>query len=393
VDNLFDPLVDFGDVTRRIYFDNSATTKLDERVLKAMMPFLTEHYGNASSLHSLGTEAAVAMDNSRRLMAEHLGAKTREIVFTSGGTESDNLALKGIALANRANGRHIITSAIEHHAVLHSCHHLEEMGFEVTYLPVDSQGLVSPDNLRKEIRGDTVLISIMTANNEIGTIQPIEEIGKIARERGITFHTDAVQSITKAPVDMGKAPIDLLSLSGHKFHGPKGIGALYLREGIEITPLLHGGGHERGLRSSTENIPGIVGMATALEISMRDMKAKIDRMRRMRDTLIEGVLEEIPATRLNGHPERRLCNNAHFCFEGIDGKDLVIELDSHGIATSTASACSTKDPGPSHVLTAIGLSPRQAKGSLRISLSWMNDMEEVEALLGILPGVVGRLRG
>ncbi len=377
----------------RIYFDNSATTRVAPEVRGAMTPYFLDRYGNASSLHSFGAEAEEGMSRARAQVAQAVGADPDEIVFTSGGTESDNLALRGVALAHRGEGSHIITSSIEHPAVLSTCTQLEQWGFRVTYLPVDDLGFVSSDELRGSIEKDTVLISIMMANNEIGTLEHIREIGEVASDSGVLFHTDAVQAVGKKPIDVDRDGIDLLSLSAHKFHGPKGVGALFVRGGTEIRPIMYGGGHEGGLRSSTENVPGIVGMGKAIELASESIDTHASKMGEIRDIIIEGVMEGIPGVQLNGPVGERLCNNAHFSFEDLDGKELVIFLDTHGIACSTASACSTGNLEPSHVLQAIGLSPHMAKGSLRVSLSRFNHYEEANYFLDILPELVEELRG
>jgi len=376
----------------RIYFDNSATTPVDPLVLKEMEPFFTQKFGNASSLHSFGREAYNAMESSREKIARVMGARSKEVIFTSGGTESDNLAIQGVAFANREKGDHIITCGIEHHAVLNTCEFLATQGFRVTYLPVDEWGLVSTENLKEAIDRRTVLVSIMYANNEIGSIQPIREIGAIAHENGALFHTDAVQAITKMPLDVVKDNIDLMSISAHKFHGPKGVGALYLKKGVKIRPIMYGGGHEKGHRSSTENISGIVGMSKALELTMASMDQSIGSMTTIRDRIIDGVLSVVPRSYLNGHRTLRLCNNAHFRFDFIEGESLVLQLDLEGIAASTGSACSTRSLEPSHVLAALGVRREQSYGSLRISLSRMNRPEEAERLIEVLPGVVSKLR-
>lgn len=376
----------------KVYFDNSATTRVDPRVLEAMAPFFTEKYGNASSLHQFGREAYSAMQAARERVAKAIGSRKDDIIFTSGGTESDNIAIQGFAYANRDKGNHIITSSIEHHAVLHTCQFLESQGFRVTYLPVDEEGLLSVEALKEAITRDTILVTIMAANNEIGTIQPVREIGEICHDNGAAFHTDAVQAFTKMPLDVERDSIDMLSISGHKFHGPKGVGALYVRDGLKIQPLMYGGGHEKGLRSSTENVSGVVGLGKAVEIATEDIEGDVERMKSLRDMVINGVLSDVTSSHLNGHRKKRLCNNAHFRFDFIDGESLVLELDGVGIATSTGSACSTKSRDPSHVLTAIGLKPELARGSLRVSLSRMSTSEEVGYFLPAIQKSVGKLR-
>jgi cysteine desulfurase len=315
-----------------------------------------------------------------------------EIFFTSGGTESNNIALQGFAFANRKKGRHIITSTVEHHAILHTCEFLDSQGFDITYIPVDGEGSIDPDMVRSALREDTVLVSIMTANNEIGTVQPIREIGLLAHEMGVAFHTDAVQAITKVPIDVSKDHIDLLSISAHKFHGPKGVGALYVRKGLPMRPLNYGGGQERNLRPSTENVPGIVGLGEAIHLGMREMKASVSSMARMRDHIIEGTLSNLKGSYLNGPRQRRLCNNANFRFDGVEGEAMVLNLDFHGIAASTGSACSARSTETSHVMKAIGLTPDQARGALRVSLSKFSTMEEADRFINAIEATVKRLR-
>jgi len=385
-------LTDLGEKMQRIYFDHSATTPVDPEVIREMLPYFTEKFGNASSLHSFGREARYAMENARSRVAMLIGASPEEVIFTSGGTESDNIAIKGIAFRSKSKGNHIITTKIEHPAVLATCRWLERQGFAVSYLPVASDGVVSPEDARAAITEKTILISIMHANNEIGTIQPIEEIGRMARERGIAFHTDAVQSVGKIPVDVKKMNIDLLSLSSHKIYGPKGAGALYIRKGVFIDTIIHGGGHERGLRSSTENIPGIVGLGKACELAQARMAADGARLSKMRDRIIKTVLGGIEESYLNGHPTKRLPHNAHFRFTGIEGESLLLRLDEKGIAVSTGSACSSKSLEPSHVLTSIGLNPVDSHGSLRVTLGRENTEEEMDYFLKVLPEVVKELR-
>jgi cysteine desulfurase len=376
---------------RRVYLDHAATTSTDPRVVEAMLPYFTEEYGNASSLYTEGVKAKEALEEARKKVGALIHADPREVLFTSGGTESDNLALKGVAFAQRKKGKHILTTAIEHHAILEPCEWLAEQGFEVTYLPVDPTGLVEMDRLEEAIREDTILISVMHANNEIGTIEPIREIGALARERGIPFHTDAIQSVGKIPVDVKEMNVDLLSISGHKIYGPKGVGALYVRRGVRLTPLFHGGGHEFRKRSGTENIPGIVGLGRACEIAGEEMEAEGKRLTRLRDRLIRGVLE-IPDTWLNGHPTQRLPNNANVSFKYLEGESLVLELDFHGVAVNTGSACSSKSLQPSHVLAAIGLKPEDSHGSLRFTLGRGNTEEDIDYVLEVLPKAVHRFR-
>ena len=376
----------------RIYLDNAATTAVSPEVLTAMLPYFTECYGNPSSIHSTGRDAHKAVDAARRQVAAAINADPSEIYFTAGGSESDNWAIKGTAFAKRDKGNHIITTAIEHHAVLHTCQWLEKQGFEVTYLPVDENGLVSVEDVEKAITDKTILISIMAANNEIGTIEPIAEIGALARSKGILFHTDAVQAVGAIPLDVKAMNIDMLSMSGHKFHGPKGIGALYVRKGVRLDTLIAGGAQERGKRAGTENLPGIVGIGKAIEIATRDMEANAERMTRLRDKLIHGILEEIPDVRLNGHPTRRLPNNVNVSVRYIEGEALLLRLDLAGIAGSSGSACTSGSLDPSHVLLAIGLPHEIAHGSLRLTLGTDTTEADIDEVLDKLPGIVKNLR-
>lgn len=380
---------------KRIFLDHASTTKVDEEVINAMLPYFSTHFGNPSSIHAFGREAREAIDIARTNVGDILGAREDEIIFTAGGTESDNLAIKGLAYQNKhkrtSKGPHIITSTIEHPGVLEVCRHLETQGFQVKYLPVDHQGLIDVNTLNESISKNTFLLTFMYANNEIGTIEPIEEIGKIAHEHEIILHTDAVQAVTKIPIDVKKHHIDMLALSSHKIYGPKGIGALYIRNGIKIQPIIHGGGHEKGIRSSTLNTPGIVGLGKACELAKKRMTVDNSKMKTLRDTLIKNILQ-IEESHLNGHPEKRLINNAHFRFTGIEGESLLLGLDEQGIATSTGSACSSKKLQASHVLLAIGLDPVQAHGSLRLSLGRENTKEEITIVSQVLPQVVERLR-
>jgi cysteine desulfurase len=380
---------------KRIFLDHASTTKVDEDVIQAMLPYFSQYFGNPSSIHAFGREAREAIDTARTHVGDIIGARDDEIIFTAGGTESDNLAIKGLAYLNKekrtTKGPHIITSTIEHPGVLEVCRHLETQGFQIKYLPVDNQGLIDLETLRSSISKNTFLFSFMFANNEIGTIEPIEEIGKIAQEHEIMFHTDAVQAVTKVPIDVKKQHIDMLALSSHKIYGPKGIGALYIRNGVKIQPIIHGGGHEKGMRSSTLNTPGIVGLGKACELAEKRMTTDNNRMKTLRDSLIKNVLQ-IEESYLNGHPEKRLVNNAHFRFTGIEGESLLLGLDEQGIATSTGSACSSKKLQASHVLLAIGLDPVQAHGSLRISLGRENSKEDMAQTSKILPQIVERLR-
>ncbi|MFH1786732.1 MAG: cysteine desulfurase NifS [archaeon] len=374
-----------------VYLDHAATTPVDSRVTEAMLPYFSGKYGNASSLYSMGSEAKGALESSRKTVAKLINCAQEEICFTSGGTESDNLAVKGAAYANRGKGSHIITSAIEHHAVLHTCQYLEKNGFKITYLPVDKYGLVSPADVEKAITPKTTLISVMLANNEIGTIEPISEIGKIAREHGVLFHTDAVQATGHIPIDVKKLNLDLLSSSAHKLYGPKGVGSLYVRNGVKLEPILHGGGHERNLRSGTENVAGIVGYAKACELAINEMDGRIKTETLLRDRLIKGILE-IEDSHLNGHPKKRLPGNANFRFKYIEGEGLILHLDDRGISASTGSACSTKSLEPSHVLLATGLSHVEAHGSLRLTIGRENTKEQIDFTIKSVKGVVDKLR-
>lgn len=374
-----------------IYMDNSATTPVRKEVVEEMIPYLTENFGNPSSIYDLGKTSKHAVEKARKRVAYAIGTEENEIYFTSGGTESDNWAIKGIAFANQNKGKHIITSSIEHHAVLHACKWLEGQGFEVTYLPVDKYGMVSPEDLKNVIRDDTILISIMLANNEIGTIQPVDEIGKIARENRIYFHTDAVQAIGHVPIDVQKMNIDLLSLSGHKFQGPKGCGALYIRKGTKIETLLHGGAQERKRRAGTENVPAIAGLGKAIELAVGEIGESDKTLLEMRERLIKDLLK-IPKTHLNGHPIKRLANNVNVTFEYIEGESLLLLLNAKGIFASTGSACNSSSLEPSHVLTACGVPHEIVHGSLRLSLGKMNTQEDVNRVLEVLPGIVQKLR-
>lgn len=376
-----------------IYMDHAATTAVDPRVVEAMLPYFTEKYGNASSIHAAGREAREAMENARRTVADILGAHPEEVIFTSCGTESDNLAIRGVAFANRKKGNHIITSSIEHHAVGHTCEQLErEFGFEVTYLPVDQYGRVDPDDVGRAITDKTILITIMYANNEVGTIQPIAEIGKIARAKGIPFHTDAVQAGGTLDLNVDKLNVDLLSLSAHKFYGPKGVGVLYQRRHTPLLPMQTGGGHERGRRAGTENIPYIVGLATALKLAHEHREENNHRIATLRDRLIQGVLNTIPDAYLTGHPTDRLPNSASFVFRGVEGEAILLHLDMMGVAASSGSACTSGSTEPSHVLTALGLPVEICHGSLRLTLGNDNTEEEIDYVLSILPGIINNLR-
>lgn len=376
----------------RIYLDNAATTKVSEEVLQEMLPYFRETYANPSAIYSFAGEAKKAVGIARERAAALIGAKPNEIYFTAGGSESDNWAVRAVAEGLSDKGRHIITSKIEHHAVLHTCEYLEKRGYEVTYLDVDGEGMISPEALGKAIRPDTILISVMAANNEIGTIQPVARIGEIAHARGILFHTDAVQAYGHVPLNMEEMHIDLLSASGHKLYGPKGVGILYIRENVRLQPLIHGGAQERGRRAGTLNVPGIVGFGKAAALAGETMQERAAKETALRDYLIDRVLAEIPYTRLNGHRQERLSNNAHFCFRFIEGESLLILLDQRGICGSSGSACTSGALDPSHVLLAIGLPHEIAHGSLRLTLSAENTREELDRTVEALKEIVGRLR-
>lgn len=371
--------------------DNAATTPVSPAVLEKMLPYFSECYGNANSIHSTGLDARKALNAARKKVAAALNCNPEEVYFTSGGSESDNWALKGVAFANRKKGNHIITSAIEHHAILHTCEWLEKQGFEITYVPVDADGLVNPADVEAAITDKTILISIMAANNEIGTIEPIEEIAKIAHAHHVLFHTDAVQAIGAIPVDVRAIGCDLLSLSGHKFHGPKGVGALYIKQGTRIDNLIHGGAQERGRRASTENVADIVGMAEAIELATANIPEKAARISALRDQLIDG-LTALPYVRLNGHRTKRLPGNVNVSVRFIEGESLLLRLDLAGVAASSGSACTSGSLDPSHVLLAIGLPHEIAHGSLRLSLSDTTTQEEVDYVLSVLPGIIEYLR-
>lgn len=375
-----------------IYLDNSATTPLNEEVLKEMEPYFCEYFGNPSTLYSLGQKSKEALEEARKRVANAINAKPEEIIFTSGGSESDNLAIKGIAFKNQDKGKHIITSEIEHPAVKETLVFLESIGFEVTYLPVYGDGIVKIEDLKKAIRDDTILITVMHANNEIGTIQPIAEIGKIAKEKGIIFHTDAVQTFGKIHVDVEELGVDLLSLSSHKIYGPKGVGALYIRKNTKLVPQIHGGGQERGLRSGTENIPGIVGFGKAAEMASENQKKDYDYLIQIRDGIIDKVLEEIPASYLNGDREKRLPNIINFRFSAIEGESLILLLDAKGINSSTGSACSSKNLKASPILKALGLEDVDVHGSLRLSLGLENSTEDVDVVVEAIKESVETLR-
>ncbi|RKY56362.1 MAG: cysteine desulfurase NifS [Candidatus Neomarinimicrobiota bacterium] len=377
---------------KSIYLDHAATCPTDPKVVEAMLPYFSDHYGNPSSIYSLSRTTRNAIENARTILASAIGADPKEIVFTSGGSESDNFAIKGIAHALKDKGNHIITSQIEHHAVLYTCKFLEKNGYDVTYVPVDEHGTIKLDELEKAIRPDTILITVMHANNEIGTIQPIRQIGEIAKKHGIKFHTDAVQTFGHIPVNANDLNVDLLSISAHKFYGPKGVGALYIRKGTKITPQSHGGDQERRRRASTENVPGIVGLGKAVEIATESMADEADRQTKLRNDFIKAILEKIPDSRLNGHPVDRLPNNINISFEGIEGESILLNLDMYGIAASTGSACSSSSLEPSHVLLSIGLTHELAHGSVRFSLGKHTTREELDRVVDILPGIIQKLR-
>ncbi|MFA5392277.1 MAG: cysteine desulfurase NifS [Candidatus Paceibacterota bacterium] len=375
-----------------VYLDYAATTPVHPRVLKVMLPYFLEKFGNTMSLYSLGQEAKQALEKSRKVISNFIGANSEEIIFTSSATESNNLALKGIAFANRNKGRHIIISSIEHHCIIESAKWLETQGFQITKLKVDKYGLVNPKDLKEAIRKDTILVSVMHANNEIGTIEPIREIGNICREKGIYFHTDVAQTFGKFPIDVNKMHIDLLTASSHKMYGPKGVALLFVREGVKIEPLIHGGGHERGLRSSTVSVPAIVGFSEAVKICQKEMIKENQREKKLRDRLIRGILKTIPSSHLNGHPKKRLSNNANFWFDFIEGESIIFQLDTLGVAASTGSACSSPTLEPSHVLLAIGLKHQQAHSSLRLSLGRETKEKDIDYILKVLPGIIQNLR-
>lgn len=377
---------------RKVYFDHSATTATAPEVASQMVEYMRNTFGNPSSVHAFGREAKKAVIHARKQVADLIGANPEEILFTSGGTEGDNMALRGIAEANKKRGKHIITTQIEHHAILHTCEALEKEGYRVTYLPVDEYARINPQDVADAICDDTILISVMFANNEVGTIQPIAEIGKIAKEKGIYFHTDAVQAVGNYPIDVNEYGIDLLTISSHKFHGPKGIGALYIRKGVRIKPILFGGAQEKTLRPGTENTPGIVGLGKAAELAQAELTDKINRVQKLRDKLIAGITERIPEAKLNGHPTLRMPGNVNFSFRHIEGESLLLNLDIKGIAASSGSACTSGSLDPSHVLLAMGITHEIAHGSLRLSLGRENTEEDVDYCLEVLPEIVARLR-
>ncbi|MGB2770395.1 MAG: cysteine desulfurase NifS, partial [Candidatus Zixiibacteriota bacterium] len=372
--------------------DHSATTPLRPEVLETMRAYLANRFGNASSIPGFGREAKVALEEARETVVGIIHAASSEVFFTSGGTESDNLAIKGTAFANRKKGKHIITSEIEHHAVLESCKFLEKEGFEVTYLPVDSQGLVDPDDLRQAIRDDTTLVSIMHVNNEVGSIQPVEELCTIAKDKGVYFHSDAVQSVGKMRVDVQTSNVDMLSMSGHKIYGPKGVGALYVRKGVRITPWTHGGHHERSRRAGTENVPGIVGFAKALELMNQELEDQREHMKNLTETFYRRLVQSIPDVVLHGNSTKRIPNILSLSFKGVEGESVILSLDMKGVAVASGSACTSGTLEPSHVLSAMGVPPEVAQGAVRFSFGRDNTMEDVEYVLSLLPEIVQRLR-
>jgi cysteine desulfurase len=379
----------------RIYLDHSATTPVDPRVVEAMAPYWSEDFGNSESSHAFGQAAANALERARQMAADVLGCRSSEIVFTGSGTEANNFALRGVAWAARQNGRgnHIVTTPIEHHAVGHTVDQLRDLfDFKVTRVPVDEHGSVDPDDVAAAIQPDTVLVSAMMANNEIGTVQPLVKIGRICRERGVLFHTDAVQAAGRLPLELDDLNVDLLALSAHKFYGPKGVGLLYVKRDTTLVPTITGGGHERGRRPGTVNVAGAVGLATALRLAEEQQVAETARLRRLRDRLIEGVLASIPDSRLTGHPTHRLCHHASFAFHDVEGESVVLSLDLEGIAASSGAACAEGEPEPSFVLAAMGVSPEWSTGSLRLTLGRANDEDDVERVLEVLPGIVRQLR-
>ncbi len=377
---------------KRIYLDYAATTPTRSEVVRAMLPYFTDAFGNPSGIYSYGQEAKGTIEEARVKVAELIGARDEEIVFMSGGAEADNFALTGVAYANESKGNHIITTSIEHHAVMETCKFLERRGFLVTYLPVDKYGLVTPSDVKRAITSKTILISVIHANNEIGTIEPIAEIGKVAKEAGVYFHTDAVQTVGHIPVNVNELRVDLLSMSAHKLYGPKGIGALYIRRGTKLLSFLHGGEQERGRRAGTENVPGIVGFGRAVELAKQEMSEEAERLTYLRDKLIKGLLERIDHICLNGHPQERLPNNVNISVDFVEGESMLLNLDLEDICASTGSACSSSSLEPSYVLLAMGISPEQAHGSLRLTLGKWTTEDEIERVLDILPGIVAKLR-
>lgn len=377
---------------RKVYLDHNATTPAHPEVVNAMLPYYNEVYGNPSSIHQFGQEARKAVDEAREKVANFIGAKVEEIVFTSGGTEADNFAIRGVAYKNEKKGKHIITSSIEHHAVMNPCKYLGGKGFKVTFIPVDKYGIVNPDDVKKAITDETILITIMHANNEVGTIEPIEEIGSIAKEKGIIFHTDAVQSVGKIRVNVDGLNVDLLSLSAHKIYGPKGIGALYIRKGTKLESLILGGHHERNRRAGTENVPGIVGLGKAIEIALQNMEEENKKEVNLCDKLWNGLNQRIDSIKLNGHPTKRIPNTLNISFKFVEGESIILNLDLQGIAVSSGSACTSGSLEPSHVLSAMGVDPATAQGSVRFSLGRENTQEDIDYVLKVLPDIVSRLR-
>ena len=378
---------------KKVYLDNNATTRMREEVLEAMLPYYKDIYGNASSIHEFGRSARRAIDDARQNVADLLGASSaEEIIFTSGGTEADNLAIKGVANALRSQGNHIITSSIEHHAVLNTCKFLEKEGYKVTYVRVDKDGVINLEELKKSITDKTILITIMYANNEVGTIEPIEDIGRIAKEKNIYFHTDAVQAMGKVPFGVNDFNVDLLSMSGHKIYGPKGIGALYVKKGTKVTPQMHGGHHEMGKRAGTENVAGIVGLGKAAELAKKEVLQEKEKLTTLRDYLYKGIISRIEHVRLNGHPEKRLPNTLNVGFKFLEGESIILNLDMEGIAVSTGSACTSGSLEPSHVLTAMDVDPADTQGSIRFSLGRDNTKEDMDYVLEVLPPIIKRLR-
>ncbi|QOR34281.1 cysteine desulfurase NifS [Clostridium sp. 'deep sea'] len=377
---------------RNVYLDHSATTPLRKEVLEAMIPFYTETWGNPSSIHKWGREVRIAVENAREQIATLIGANARELFFTGGGTESDNIAILGTAEAKKHKGKHIITSQIEHHGVLDTCHYLQKQGFDVTYIPVDEFGLVNPQDVKDAIREDTILVTLMLANNEVGTIQPIKEISKYTREAGVWLHTDAVQAVGSIPVNVDDLGVDMLTFSAHKFYGPKGIGALYTRKGVRPKPVVHGGGQERKVRPGTENVAGIVGMAKALELAVKELNETQARLTGLRDRLITGIKESIPAVILNGHATKRLPGNANMSFLYVEGESIILSLDLVGIAVSSGSACTSGSLDPSHVLMSMGMDHQQAHGSLRMTLGKGTTDEDIDYVLQQLPPIINKLR-
>ena len=377
---------------RKVYMDNNATTRMREEVLEAMLPYFRDDYGNASSVHAFGRTARTAVDEARAKVAKLLGVAREDVIFTSGGTEADNLAIKGVAGALRSKGDHIITSAVEHHAVINSCKYLERDGFKVTYVGVDKDGVVRLDELKEALTPKTILITVMWANNEVGTIEPIEEIGRFAKEKGVYFHTDAVQAAGKIPMDLENMPMDLLSISAHKFYGPKGVGALYIRKGTKITPQLHGGHHEMKKRAGTENVANIVGMGRAAELAKTEIPLEVKQLTELRDYLYRGITSKISDVTLNGHPVKRLPNTLNVRFKYLEGESIVLNLDLEGIAVSTGSACTSGSLEPSHVLTAMGVDAAETQGSIRFSLGKDNTKEDADHVITALPPIIQRLR-